>query len=352
MLYIIFIMSFYSSRLYSFDNLIIAGQEVKESYAPAVVQLTTNHYTDWSDDDFCTATWIGTNTLLTAAHCLSPLGKYEYDPVGKLGPYLSVEKNSMLINDQVIKVAKIILHQGSDLAVLITKENNKNYLPLSFEELKTGNPVQLIGYGANCHNCIFLGDGIKRVGTNTIARVSTLSNLKISPTRSNEVKSLALNEQKRLINNKMSWGQILIVGQADYKFFSSDYPYKRANVSNGDSGGPLVSLAGKSGIIGVASHAVKCKDKKHYGEEISPPSSSEISYGDILNSQFFKATYDCKEEHTGYGYSYSIGEYTMVKESIAFFKFAIEKGADIKMINVDKQKYSEANTKNQYFIEF
>jgi hypothetical protein len=203
-------------------------------------------------------------------------------------------KTEFKIKGRALNISKIILHYGTDLAVLVTADKVKDYIPISFEKLEVGQPVEMFGSDIN------------------------------------KIDSIA--------------GVIGVIGAFD--------------VNNaGGSGGPLISKElGVIGVARSSRQCNDGKTYISRGELSSVTSDQGYIkeqeklvslYGDVdLN---VGSIYKCEEKHGDNDDAYSASEYSMLKAGLPFIKFAIKNDADIKMINVDKDEYQNASNDDPYF---
>jgi len=373
---------FAAGSIYATTPPVIGGTEVDKLYAPAVVKLlVTNH----EGEGLCTGAYVGTNAILTAAHCVKDFGFVSKKDVGetifnkllsritnttienKTGIVFSiVQKTAIKINGNDIGISKIILDRGHDLAILVTGSKVDNYAFISLEKPMIGQAIALIGYGRDCYHydCVFSPGGVvKRLGFNKIHGVYTnkedseieeyeyKAGVKVKINGKDFIPKTALYvsgvEKKRVAAIGLDWGLIKIVGQLGYEYFN--IIRNTASVGSGDSGGPLVNQ--NFGIIGVAISGTNCTGKMSY--KIDPEEKRQIElgllYGDMNLSILSLSSYSCLEQYSYYGDEYSLSFYSMIEKSIPFIKFAIKNGADINIINKNESDYAAASSGDEYY---
>ena len=319
---------------------IIDGIDYDDSIFPAVVMLEKD------DGHFCTGTYVGPNTILTASHCVEKK-LFKESGVIKLDVF-----HTYKIKGTSVNIKATILHHGSDLAIIITKDKNKNFLPVSFEKLTQNQPVIMVGYGQDCvyEHTFSNGAGVKRVGYN---KINVLS--EINKTQSFNVKETVVI--KRVHDLGLEWGTIWIHGQADYKPFAVCSNSFDASTSFGDSGGPLIiEQSDVKGVVGVSYRFLQCLNGKlsqlstytKSGDEVNKERNLNDEYNDIRSEKTYPYPFCSK----GSNETAILSGYSMLRRSIPFFKFAIKNGADIKIINVNLEDYKNVSPYNEYFRIF
>lgn len=212
------------------------GTIIAESERPEVVNLYRRVYENGKlrGGSTCTGTWIGPNTILTAAHCTGD------GPSDAAGRVQDAEITIFEVTDhattpkQTRLVTKVLEtwrqkqweakkgYNRYDLAILRTAEPSPGERPrvparISKTPAQRGEAVEIVGYGYYDMSTFGKkGDDLKRVGRNTIASVGD--------------------------------GFIGIVGLV--KNSSSTPSGENASAGNGDSGGPMFR---QGELVGVAS---------------------------------------------------------------------------------------------------
>jgi secreted trypsin-like serine protease len=167
------------------------GRVIEESQRPEVVNLYRRVYQNGKlkGGATCTGTWIGENTILTAAHCTGD-GPSETDGkvpgveimVFEVIDHTTTPKKTRLITPvvEVYRNSKWDAKKGFnryDLAILKTApqksgERQRGLAKIGTEKPQKGDVIELVGYGYYDMSPFGKkGDDLKRVGTNTIAGI-------------------------------------------------------------------------------------------------------------------------------------------------------------------------------------
>jgi secreted trypsin-like serine protease len=212
------------------------GEIIQESDRPEVVNLYRRVYQNGQlkGGSTCTGTWIGENTILTAAHCT---GDGPSDADGKVSDaeivvfevtdHSTMPKKTALVT-RVVEVYRNKQWEAKkgynryDLAILKTEDKAANERPRDEARLSRvaplkGEAIEIVGYGYYDMSTFGKkGDDMKRVGRNKIADVSG--------------------------------GFINITGEVKDK--TGGATGEAASAGQGDSGGPMFR---QGEVIGVAS---------------------------------------------------------------------------------------------------
>ncbi len=246
------------------------GTVILESDRPEVVNIYRRVYENGKlqGGSACTGTWIGPNTILTAAHCT---GEGPSDAEGRVQDveivvfevtdHSTMPKKTRLVT-KVLETWRQKQWEAKkgfnryDLAILKTAEASEDERPRGQAKLSrvpavSGEAIEILGYGYYDMSTFGKkGDDKKRVGRNTIAAVQD--------------------------------GFINIVGLV--KNSSTGESGEKASAGNGDSGGPMFR---NGELIGVASS----------GGSSGIFSRGEASYVDLNSSESkaFLARFDYSE---------------------------------------------------------
>lgn len=367
---------FYVNLLYANYSPIINGKKVNDNFKSAIVKIEI-YFNNWEKHRTCTGTYVGPNSILTAAHCVENKFIKKQNNEESIQNFNNVISRitdstiedftgiaidvfpgtSIMINGNPSNISKIILHHGSDLAILVTKNTVKDYQSVSFEKIQVKQPVKMIGYGMDSvdHNSNS-GVGFKQLGTNYIDSLFTIRDKLPKHLQNLNTKYLKyisdyfIAEQLKLSAMNAGWGEIGIIGNVDYDNFEIQSLRGQAAATFGDSGGPLINK--DNHIIGVMSLVTYCKA----GKALDLSKSSEDKafkqeqlklaedYGDIQFKSLMNFMYNCAETRIG---NSVVNYYSMIKEANSFIKFAIENGAQIKTSN--SEGALNTNTNNPYF---
>lgn len=198
---------------------------------PAVV-LLASYPPDHSVVDFCTASVIAKDVLLTAAHCLDPDTHPGHSFGVFLGPDASPYETANTLIPELVPVKEVVIHPDYDPAPPFTADIGIVLLggPLSIEPLPVrraaldagivGQPARIVGYGQ-----------IKYQQLNTVRHEATT------------------------VVDSLGDADTVVVGDLDHRSCI------------GDSGGPaLVTIDGVEQIIGVDSYTELsgCLEPAHY----------------------------------------------------------------------------------------
>lgn len=193
-------------------------------------------------DGGCTGTFVGLNTLVTAAHCI-----VASDVTGGVSLVSNEVTPPSLMPGQassiVIKspnfdasLSKAIVDSNIDFAILIFAADVASEVqPISNRRGTVEEAVTMVGYGDTEFD-FPTGFGVKRYGKNELYQLSSEAAAKIDPSLPGK-----LNETYSIVGNKYS----------SIQDTSEIVPFN-SGVAHGDSGGPLI-LGGA--IIGIASAA-------------------------------------------------------------------------------------------------
>lgn len=367
---------FYVNLSYANSTPIINGKKIDENFKSAVVKIEL-YFDNWEKHRTCTGTYVGPNAILTAAHCVENKFIKRQDDKESLQRFNSVISRitdsrieeftgiaidlfpgtSIMINGNPSNISKIILHHGSDLAILITNNIVKDYQTISFEKLKVKQPVKMLGYGMDSldHNSSS-GVGLKQMGTNYIDLLFTIRDKLPKHLQNLNTKYLKyisdyfMAEQLKLSAMNAGWGEIGIIGPVDYDNFEIQNLRGQAAATFGDSGGPLINKS--NDVIGVMSLVTYCKA----GKAINLNKSSEDQilkqeqlklaedYGDTQFKSLMNFMYNCADSRIG---NSVVNYYSMINEAAAFINFAIDNGAQINTTNTDG--VLNTSTKSPYF---
>jgi secreted trypsin-like serine protease len=144
------------------------GIEVSNTDFPAVVKIFSADPVDQAAVGTCTATWVSSETLLTAAHCISSESGTEIQRVWVKHPATGSDVVADPANIRIHpRYGEISLAGTFDIAIIRFSESVSSHA-LSMVDLqaKAGDQVQLVGFGIT--RVGGYDAGVKRFGINTI----------------------------------------------------------------------------------------------------------------------------------------------------------------------------------------